>query len=218
MRRTRNTIGLYGCAVVLLALSMASFLSNKDSKRLYDGLVTLKQPLTARGIRSSFVAVWSEPHEITVTFPHPSGISDVDAFVEHATDRVGHYQDRPTLDMTWRVYDDGVVISAGSGANGASGVSLGQRSRGFSFGSFPVKAGRTYEVMVDVGPRFAPLLRASPSVEVNVATATASVGLAFSTPLGRAITRVTGALGAIVLAIALWYQRRGSGRPTTRCS
>jgi hypothetical protein len=218
-RRRLCTIGLYSGSIALFGLALASFVSIGDSKRLFDGLVPLEQPLTALGIRSSFLAAWSEPHEVIIVFPNHSGIAEVDAFVKHAKDFVGHYQDQPEFDMTWRVYEKGMLIGAGSGANGASGVSSGrQGSSGFSFGSFPVTEGRTYEVVVELGPRFAPLLRASPSVEVDVATAAPSVGLAFSESLSKPIALVFCGLGLIILAIALWCHHAGAGRPTERLS
>jgi hypothetical protein len=149
-----------------------------------------------------------------VALPVGSRIPEVDAFVERATDLVGHYQERPGLDLTWRVYEKGVLVGSGSGNSGASAVSFGEGTRGFGFGTFPASANRAYDVVVDVGPRFRPFLRASPTVEVSVASATASVGLALSRPLGRALTWGMGVLGAVVLGIAVWYQRRGAGRRT----
>jgi hypothetical protein len=188
---------------------MASFLSIGNSRRLFDGLVPLDQPLTARGIRSSFLAVWSEPHEVIIAFPRNSGIEEVDAFVEHATALVGVHQGRPAFDMTWRVYQKGMLVGAGSGSNGTSGVSFDQHTRRFIFGSFPVTRGRTYEVVVELGPQFAPLLRASPSVEVDVATAAVGVGLAFSESLAKSMAWVLCGLGVIVLFIALRYHHPG---------
>lgn len=206
-KRNLYIIGLYGCSIALFGFAMASFLSTGNSSRLFDGLVPLDQPLTARGIRSSFLAVWSEPHEVIIAFPRNSGIAEVDAFVEHATALAGAYKGRPVFDMTWRVYQKGMLVGAGSGANGASGVSFGQHTRRFIFESFPVTGGRTYEVVVELGPQFAPLLRASPSVEVDVATTAASVGLAFSESLARPMAWVLCGLGVIFLFIALWYHQ-----------
>jgi hypothetical protein len=213
-RRLRVAILLYTCAILLLGVALAELLMTADSSRLYHGLVPFKQPLTTRGVRGSFAAVWSEPHEVVVSLPARSGIAQVDAFVERATDLVGLAQDRPAFDITWQVYQAGVLVGSGSGGGGASAVSFGQGTRGFAFGTFPLTAGKTYDVVVDVGPQFAPLLQASPSVEVDVASATASVGLAFSRSLGPTITWVIGALGGLVLGVALWYQHAGRGRPT----
>jgi hypothetical protein len=215
-RRRRCTIGLYASAVALIGLALATLLLRVDHKRLYDGLVPFKRSLTAQGAHGSFLAVWSEPHEVTVGFRVPTGIPEADAFVRRATDLVGHYQRRPAFDVKWRVYEKGVLVGSGSGSGGASAVSFGQASRLFGLGKFPVTAGRTYDVVVDVGPEFAPLLRAAPWVEVAVATATASVGLAFAESLGNTAAWVVGTLGAAVLGIALWYQRFGTGRPTRR--
>jgi hypothetical protein len=212
-RRDGCIIGLYACAVTLLGLAVASACPG-DYERLYGGLIPFEQPLTAQGVRGSFVAVWSEPHEVMVALPVGSGIPEVDAFVERATGLVGHYQDRPVLDLAWRVYEKGVLIGSGSGSSGASAVSFGEGTRGFGFGTFPATANRVYDVVVDVGPRFEPFLRASPKVEVSVATATASVGLALSRSLGRTLTWGMGVFGAAVLGIAVWYQRHGVGRRT----
>jgi hypothetical protein len=208
-RRKIFTIGLYGCSIALFGLAMVSFLSIGNSRRLFDGLVPLDQPLTAQGIRSSFLAVWSEPHEVIIAFPCNSGIKEVDTFVEHATALVGARQGRPVFDMTWRVYQKGILVGAGSGANGASGVAFGKHTRRFIFESFPVIKGRTYEVVVELGPQFAPLLRASPSVEVDVASTAASVGLAFSESLAKSMAWGFCGLGVIVLLIALWYHHAG---------
>jgi hypothetical protein len=216
-RRQLCTIGLYGCGIVLLGLALAIFLSPDDSSRLLDGLTPLEQPLTARGIHSSFLAVWSEPHEVIIAIPNHSGIAEVDAFVEHADKSVGAYQGRIAFDMTWKVYEKGMLVGSGSGTNGPSGVSGGTPRPRFSFGSFPVKAGRTYEVVVELGPRFAFLLPASPSAGVDVATAAPSVGLALIKDIEPIFKRIAWALcglGMIVLAIALWYHHAGAGRPT----
>ena len=75
----------------------------------------------------------------------------------------------------------------------------------FAFGRFPVTEGKTYDVVVKPGPQFTPLLRASPSIEVGVATAAPSVGLAFSESLSKPIALVLCGFGVIILAIALWY-------------
>lgn len=211
-RRKLYTIALYGCSIVLIAAAMASFLSIGDSKRLYDGLVPLKQRITAREVRSSFVAVWNEPHEIIISFPYNSGIEEVDAFVEHAATLAGADRGRPVLDITWRVYQNGVLVGAGSGANGASGVSFGQHTRRFIFESFPVVKGKMYEVVVEIGPRFVPLLRASPAVEVGVAATAASVGLAFSESFDKWMAWGLCGFGVIVLFVALWYHHAGSIR------
>jgi len=184
-----------------------------DSPRLWKGLTPLRQPLTARGIHSSFVAVWSEPHEVIITLPTHSGISDVDGFVKGAAEHVGYYQDRPPFDVTWRAYDNGILVGSGSGNRGALGVFLGGSTRGFTFGTFPAKAGRTYSLVVDVGPRFEPLLQVGPSVEVGVATASASVGLAFADSFRRSMACGVGTLGAVTLVMAAWYQH-AKGRPT----
>jgi hypothetical protein len=164
------------------------------------------------------LAVCSEPHEVIIAIPKHSGIAEVDSFVEHANKSVGAYQGRLAFDMTWKVYEKGMLVGSGSGANGPSGVSGGTPRPRFSFGSFPVKAGRTYEVVVELGPRFAFLLPASPSVGVDVATAAPSVGLALNKNIEPLFNRIAWALcgiGLIVLAIALWYHHAWS-RPSTR--
>jgi hypothetical protein len=175
-RRRLCTIGLYGCSIALLGLALAIFIYPDDSSRLRDGLTPLEQPLTIRGIHSSFLAVWSEPHEVIISIPNHSGIAEVDDFVEHADKSVGADQGGLAFDITWKVYDKGMLLGSGSGANGPSGVSGGTPSPRFSFGRFPVTTGRTYEVVVELGPRFAFLLPASPSIGVNVATAAPVLG------------------------------------------
>jgi hypothetical protein len=207
-RRRQYAAVFYVCGIALLGLALGVFLTG-DSEHLFNGLVPLKEPLASSGVRSSFVAVWSEPHAVAVALPAPSGIAEVDAFVQRATDRVGYNEDRPPFDMTWRAYEKGLLVGSGSGRSGASGVSFGHGFRDFVFGTFPATAGRTYEVVVEVGPGFAPLLGASPWVEVRVATATASVGLALGRSLAGTIGWLAGALGAVALAIAVWSQHSG---------
>ncbi len=212
-KRPKRVIVLYVCAAVLLGCAAYTLLAD-NSDRLFQGLVPLKQPLTGAGLRGSFVAVWDEPHQVVVTFPAPSGITEIDRFVDRASDLIGQYADRPSFDISWRAYHKGMLVGSGSGKSGALGLFLEQNARGFTFGTFPAHAGRTYEVAVDVGPDFAPLLRARPLVGVSVATATASVGLAWSRSLRGPAGWFIGALGAVALATAVWYHV-GAGRRTS---
>jgi len=202
-RRVR-VVALYAAAGALIG--MAGSIAVEDNARLWAGLTPLTQPLTARGVHSSFVAVWDEPHEIIVTVPAPSGIPEVDAFVASAAEHIG-YQERPSFDLEWRVRQGEVLVGSGSGRSGAQGLQFGDRSRGFTFGTFPVKAGSTYDVAVDVGPGLRPLLHAAPSVEVGVAAATTSVGLALGESFREMAAWLIGAIGVGVLAAALWYHR-----------
>jgi hypothetical protein len=80
-RRRQYAAVFYVCGIALLGLALGVFLTG-DSEHLFNGLVPLKEPLASSGVRSSFVAVWSEPHAVAVALPAPSGIAEVDAFVQ----------------------------------------------------------------------------------------------------------------------------------------
>jgi hypothetical protein len=216
MRRPgRRATLLYICGIALLGGAWYLLISDQ-SARLFEGLVPLQQPLTAQGSRGSFVAVWNEPHQVEVRLPTHSGIPEVDALVQRASDLVGHPGKPVPFDLIWRVYEQGVLVGSGSGRRGPVAIGLGGQFRDFAFGTFPVTAGKRYDVAVEVGPGFTPLLRARPAVEVSVATATASVGLAFARPIAVAVRWVVAALGLVALAAGAWYHGLQRGRPTRR--
>src|SRR4029079_7365042 len=118
-KRSAWVASLYVVAILLLGSAVAITFGG-SSRRLAEGLVPLKrQPLTAGGIRASFLAVWDEPHEVMVTLPTQSGLPEVDAFVASAAAHIGYYRDCPPFDLRWRAYENGVLIGSGSGARGA---------------------------------------------------------------------------------------------------
>ena len=80
----------------------------------------------------------------------------------------------------------------------------------------PFYVDTTNHLVVRLGLQFAPMLRASPSVEVDVATAAPSLGLALRKSLSEPVAWGFGGLGAITLAIALWYHHSRADRPSQR--
>lgn len=202
------TITLAVLSFVFLAAAISCELEHRSYPTKLAGLAPFRVPMSAsEPIRSSFTAVWSEPHYVALLFP-----ADVDPEIaeelRRASGTVGSLKENPVLfDFYWQVHEGGSEVGRGSGHSKPTG-SFGSREQGLSFGSFQAVAGHVYQVHVTPGPEFSKWTRAQPSIEVGVNTAAPSVGLAWSRALDRPFVFIFSCFGLMFLAGTIWTLMR----------
>jgi len=199
-------------AIGALALVVA-FLLRVDEARypaLVAGLTPVRVALKAstNPDRASFTPIWSEPHYVAVVFPLRGAAPDTDAIVDRAQHAVGPNQDAmPAFDFGWRVLEEATVIQEWSSRQKPTGI-FGGPNRGFIFGEFPAHAGHVYSVETFLGPDFDKFLAATPLLEVGVASASTSVGLAWGRDLYTPAVSIFGLVGVIALALGFIASKR----------
>ena len=197
------------CFAIALA---AAYEAHRDPSALLNGLTPVRVPMSVQhrdGLRATFTAVWTEPHYVAIDFPRPIGDPDVDELVQRAESFIGHSRGPvASFDFDWQMFEGPVVIGHGSGREGPTGSFPSAERLGLMFGTFPAQTGRTYRVQILPGPNFERVLRVSPTLEVGVASATASVGLAFSRAFAVPIGQVFALLGSGCLLAAVFVHRK----------
>lgn len=211
LRHWREVV-LYVCAALALAVALSVKLEESQYPALLAGLTPLEVPLSTppqAGFRAPFTAVWTERHWVALQFPANSGDLNIDLVLKRAEDTIGRVRDeQPKFDFQWRVLEGSTVIGRGSGDQRPTGWFGGSGTRGFEFGDFPAKAGHMYVLEASFGPDFERFLRAGPSIQIGVAAATASVGLALGHSLAPAVQYSFVVVGLIFLGCAVMVSRK----------
>ena len=202
------TVSLAGIGCLLLVAAIACESEFRQYPAKLAGLTPVRVPIaTNQVLRTSFKAVWSEPHYVALVFP-----SDVDPesaqLLAQANRSVGAARENPVpFDFDWRAFEGGTEVGQGSGRarpTGAFALAGASGRQGLGFGEFQVIAGRTYDLELRSGPAFDRFARLGPMIEVGVNTAGPSVGLPWVKEFSRPVAIVLASFGLLFLAGAIW--------------
>ncbi len=208
---------LAGCATLAFAAAASAKVEQWRYPTLLAGLTPLRVPLAASSgaeVQASSKAIWTEPHYVALVFPATTRDPETEKVLGLARDAVGSLQQAgPLFDFEWRVLEGSAVIGRGSGHQKPLGA-FGGPSLGLQFGVFPARAGHVYVVVASLGPEFERLLLASPQLEVGVASALPSVGLAWGRGSDTAVVWFFAFVGLVFLGWAFVANKGLSNRLT----
>ena len=163
------------CLAVSLALGCeADFGDGRSHWIAFSRTLT---PEDAAGFSTPFTVTDDGPQEIRIEFAWPITNREAADFAERAGGAVGIPGKTPEeFDLSWQVLKGAEEIARGEGRDGLTGTiqdtgrGLGEGppiSLDYVFGAFPATTGVTYTLRLVPGGKFAPILRASPSITIG---------------------------------------------------
>jgi hypothetical protein len=108
-RSRLKTIVLGVCGILALAAALSSVVEQRAYPARLAGLVPLRIPLSQQdeaNVRTSFTAIWTEPHYVALVFPNNLGDLELESLLQRARSAVSsvRQEDGPQFDFDWRAY------------------------------------------------------------------------------------------------------------------
>jgi len=203
---------LYLCGALALAAAVLIELDERRYPAMFAGLTPLEVPLSTplkASLRAPFTAVWTERHEVALVFHADTTDLGVSRILARAELFVTERGEPPNFDFEWRVLEGSKIVGQGPREHRPTGWFGVSGARGYTFGGdFPAEAGHTYILEASFGPDFQRFLPAAPSIQVGVAAASASVGLALNHGRAPIFQYSFGFLGLFFVAWAAILSRK----------
>ena len=207
LRPNIGSMALGVLSLVFLAAAASCELQYRQYPAKLAGLTPVRVAIASGPVRTSFTAVWSEPHYVALVFP-ANVDPEIATMLDQATDTVGAVRENPVhFDFDWEVREGATEVGRGSGRSRLTG-SFGSGVRGFMFGDFPAVVGHVYQLEARPGPAFQTWAAAKPLIEVGVNSASPSIGLPLVKEYSRPIAVMLAILGFTFLGGAVWTSTR----------